>query len=105
MATVPEPIPRPKTWRHAKLLSEHAFDKLRILDCTFGEFDAALARAEIIEEHELGPGQLKELVLVTEWKRPLHVVVILDEVRQEERLVTVYEPDPALWSPDYRKRR
>jgi hypothetical protein len=48
---------------------------------------------------------LKELLLVVEWKRPLHVVVLVDELRREERVVTVYEPDPGLWSSDYRRRR
>jgi hypothetical protein len=45
------------------------------------------------------PGHLKELVLVIDWKRPLHVVIIVDGVRGEERIVTVYEPDPERWSP------
>jgi hypothetical protein len=73
--------------------------------CTFAEFDALLDSAEVIEEHELQPGELKELVLVVDWRRPLHVVVVIDEIRQEERVVTVYEPDPSRWSSDYRRRR
>jgi hypothetical protein len=48
---------------------------------------------------------VKELLVALDWKRPLHVVVVLDEQRQEERLVTVYEPEPDRWSPDYRRRR
>ena len=102
---VDEPAPRPKVWRHPRLLSEHAFDKLRLLDCTFGEFDAALAAAEVIEERQLGPAELKELVLVIDWVRPLHVVVVVDDEHEEERVVTVYEPDPDQWSSDYRRRR
>jgi hypothetical protein len=50
-------------------------------------------------------GQLKELVLAIDWRRPLHVVVIVDENRGEERIVTVYEPDPERWRQDVRKRR
>jgi hypothetical protein len=102
---VDEPLPRPKVWQHPRLLSEHAFDKLRLLDCTFAEFDAALADAEVIEERQLGPAELKELVLVVDWKRPLHVVVIVDDEHEEERVLTVYEPDPDQWSSDYRRRR
>lgn len=60
---------------------------------------------EVIEEHAAEPSRLKELVLVIEWKSPLHVVVIVDTVREEERIVTVYEPDPDRWSHDYRRRR
>jgi hypothetical protein len=103
---VAEELPRPKVWRYPKLLSEHAFDKLRLLDCTFAEFELAIEHAEIIEERPVDDaGSRKELVLVVDWTRPLHLVVVVDERRREERLVTVYEPDPDLWSPDYRGRR
>ena len=68
-------------------MSEHAFDKLRLLDCTFAEFDAALAAAEVIEERQLGPAELKELVLVIDWVRPLHVVVVVDDEHEEERRI------------------
>jgi len=102
---VSKPLPRPKIWRHPRLLSEHAFDKLRLLDCTFAEFDAALATAEVIEEHELEAGVLKELILAVEWVRPLHVVVVVDDTRGEERILTVYEPDPQRWTSGYRRRR
>lgn len=54
----------------------------------------------------LGPcAEVKELVLTTEWTRPLHVVVVVDEPRQEERIVTVYEPDDDLWTDGHRGRR
>lgn len=91
-------------WQFPKLLSEHAFDKLRELDCTFAEFGAAIDRAEVIEERVLDDA-LKELLLALDWSRPLHVVVVVDDRHREERIVTVYEPDPDLWSPDYRWRR
>ena len=100
-----EPVPRPKVWRHPRLLSEHAFDKLRLLDCTFAEFDAALAAAEVIEERQLGPAELKELVLVIGWVRPLHVVVVVDDEHEEERVVTRVRAGPDQWSSDYRRRR
>jgi histidinol-phosphate/aromatic aminotransferase/cobyric acid decarboxylase-like protein len=98
-------LPRAKVWQHPRLLAEHAFDKLRMLDCTFAEFDAAIEHAEVIEEHDLGDESLKELVLAVDWSRPLHVVVIVDERRREERIVTIYEPDSNRWTSGYRRRR
>lgn len=98
-------VPRPKVWRFERLITEHAFDKLRHIDCGFAEFAAALEAAEVIEEHVLVDDQLKELVLVIEWARPLHVVVVVDARHQEERIVTVYEPDPDSWDAEYRRRR
>ena len=48
---------------------------------------------------------VKELVLLIEWARPLHVVVTVDEIRSEERILTVYEPDADRWDHHYRRRR
>lgn len=96
--------PRPKAWQGRRLVSEHAFDKLRLIDCLFSEFSAACEAAEVIEETVVSDG-LKEVVLTLAWRRPLHVVVIVDEVHQEDRVVTVYEPEPARWSTDFRRRR
>jgi len=85
---------RRKVWEFPKWISEHAFDKLRLIDCTFGEFERALES-----------GVLKELLLLVDWKRPLHVVVVVDAPNREERIVTVYEPHGNRWSSDYRERR
>ncbi len=99
-------LPRPKVWRYPNVVSEHAFDKLQLLDCTFGESEAAIVDAEVIEDRALDDeGSLKELLLSVAWRQPLHVVVVVDERRREERIVTVYGPDPNLWSTDYRRRR
>lgn len=98
-------LPRPKIWLYPLVLSEHTFDKLRLLDCTFSEFELALASAIIIEERAISSTQLKELVLTVAWVRPLHVIVVVDDDRREERIVTVYEPTPRRWSKDYRRRR
>lgn len=37
--------------------------------------------------------------------RPLHVVVADDTAADLSVVVTVYEPDPALWQPGLRRRR
>lgn len=107
MATDPSGnrVPRRKVWRYERLITEHAFDKLRIIDCGFAEFTAALESSDVIEEHVLADDQLKEVVLVIDWIRPLHVVVVVDDRHEEERIVTLYEPDPARWDDEYRWRR
>lgn len=98
-------LPRPKVWRHERLITEHAFDKLRSINCGFAEFAAVIETAEVIEEHALVDDALKELVLVVDWARPLHVVVVVDDRREEERIITVYEPDFDRWDSEYRRRR
>ncbi len=76
-----------------------------LIDCGFAEFTAALENAKVIEKHQIADAQVKEAVLALDWVRPLHVVVVVDDIRQEERIVTVYEPDDELWSDEYRTRR
>lgn len=98
-------MPRRKVLTLPMVLTEHVFDKVRSIDMTLAEFEELLGDGEVIEEQETAPGQLKELVLMIDWKRPLHVVIIVDQARGEERIVTVYEPDPERWSHDYRRRR
>lgn len=98
-------LPRHKEWRFRRILTDHLFDKLWVLDISLGEFRAGLdADAEVIEEARVDESQLKELILYLDWARPLHVVVVVDEAHEEERLVTVYEPSPDRWSDDYRTR-
>ena len=53
--------PRPKAWQARRLVSEHAFDKLRLIDCLFREFSAGCESDEVIEENVVSDG-LKELV-------------------------------------------
>lgn len=96
---------RHRVRRFPALVTDHVFDKVRSIDMTLAEFEHLLDTGEVIEEHRLESSQIKELVLVIAWTRPLHVVVIVDENRAEERIVTVYEPDPGRWSPDFSRRR
>ncbi len=96
---------RNKVFQHPILLTDHVFDKLRAIDLGLSEFEQLLGTGEVIEEVQLAGEQLKELVLVIEWSRPLHIVVVVDDARGEERIVTIYEPDPERWDSDFRRRR
>ena len=99
------PASRPKQWVYPCVLTEHVFDKVRSLDMNLAEFEAVLTgTGEVIEESLLADG-LKEVVLLIDWRQPLHVVVVVDDEHREERVVTVYEPAPDRWSDDYRRRR
>lgn len=86
------------------VLTDHVFDKVRSIDLTLAEFEVLLDGGEVIEETPIEEG-VKDLVLILGWSRPLHVVVVVDDIREEERIVTLYEPDQERWSPDFRVRR
>ena len=83
-----------------RVLTEHVFDKVRVLDMTLAEFERLLDSGEVVEETRLGPLDHKQVVLVLDWRCPLHVVVVVDDVRGEERIITVYEPDRVRWLAD-----
>lgn len=86
------------------VLTDHVFDKVRSIDMTLAEFEILLDEGEVIEVTPITVG-VKELVLILGWARPLHVVVGVDDIRGEERIVTVYEPDKDRWSSDFKVRR
>lgn len=99
-------VSRPYERRYRYLYRQHVFDKLRSLDIVLTEFQQLLGLGEIIAEAASArPAQLKEIVLLVEWLHPLHVVIVVDIARREERLVTVYEPDASRWTADFRRRR
>jgi hypothetical protein len=102
-------VSRPYAKRFGYKYRRHVFDKLRALDLVLAEFQQLLGEGEVIAEAEAegddGSVELREVVLLVEWLRPLHVVIVVDSAREEERLVTVYEPDPSIWTADSRRRR
>ena len=68
---VDEPVPRPKVGRHPRLVSEHAFDKLRLLDCTFAAFDAGLSTDD--------PASLMDRFLQAMGRSPHPLYLFIDE--------------------------
>ncbi len=100
-----QPVSRAYERRYRYLYRKHVFDKLRALDLALAEFQQALGEGEVIAEAAEGPLETKELVLLLTGPFPLHVVIAVDDARREERLITVYEPDPAVWTADLRRRR
>ena len=86
------------------VLTDHVFDKVRSTDMALAEFEALLDDGEVIEQTAISVG-VKELVLIVDWTRPLHTVIVVDDIRREERIVTVYEPDANRWSYDFKVRK
>lgn len=70
-----------------------------------GEIVQALEAGTIIENYPDDSPYPSVLVLgFTEAKRPLHIVCAVDSGEEMCIIVTVYEPDPALWI-DFTRRR
>ena len=98
------PVSRPYVKRFRCVYRQHLFDKLHELDLPLVEFQQLLGRGEVIAEAPAA-AEIKEIVLIVDWVRPLDLVVAVDEQRGEQRLVTVYEPRPSEWTTGFRGRK
>jgi len=77
--------------------SQHAVDQTIIRHISVQELREAIAAGEIIEvypEDKYGPSCL--IFGMTSVGRPVHVQCS-DPSRPRVKIITVYEPDPALW--------
>ena len=90
-------------FRH--LVREHVYDKCWLLDITWAEVERLLDGGEVVEQHLLGDGDVKEIRLLLEWVRPLHVVYVVSERLRLVVYRTLYEPDTEHWHPGFRERR
>jgi len=63
-----------------------------------------LVNGETIEDYPDDIPYPSCLILGWRGRRPLHVVAAYNVDDEEIIVITVYDPDPALWSEDYRRR-
>ena len=68
------------------------------------EVQAVLGSGETITDYPGDTPYPSRLVLGWAGRRPLHVVAAYNAVDDETIVVTVYEPDPAEWNPDFRRK-
>ena len=69
------------------------------------EVRAIVERGEVIDERPEDMPYPSRLLLGSAHGRALHVVVADDVGAATIVVVTVYEPDPALWRAGFRRRR
>jgi hypothetical protein len=65
----------------------------------------ALDTGDVIESYPDDEPYPSRLVLGWSQERPLHVVAAYHAADDEMIIITVYEPDPALWDETFRRRR
>ena len=64
-----------------------------------------LGTGEVIESYPDDEPYPSRLVLGWIRQRPLHIVAAYHAAEDETIVITVYEPDPALWDETFRRRR
>lgn len=81
----------------------HAVQRLFERRITQADVQGALSAGRVIEDYPTDYPLPSRLWLGYAGKRPLHVVYA-DTIQGERIIITVYEPDPAQWSPDFTTR-
>lgn len=69
------------------------------------EVRRVLGTGEVIEQYPGDTPYPSRLMLGWNNGRPLHVVAADNPAARETIVITVYEPDPAKWHPDWKTRR
>ena len=64
-----------------------------------------IARGETIEDYPDDTPYPSRLVLGWDGPRPIHVVVADNADDDENIVITAYEPDPAEWESDFKRRK
>lgn len=87
------------------IFTGHAIRQMFSRQITAQDVRDALSSGEVIVEYPQDRPYPSRLVLGYASGRPLHIVVAEDQVGAQLVVITVYEPDAALWQEDYRTRR
>lgn len=87
------------------IFRDHATRRLMQRGIRARDIRFILERAEVIEEYPTDTPYPSQLLLGWVRGKPLHVVVAEDSSLPFIYVITVYEPDPDQWEPDFKHRR
>ncbi len=82
----------------------HAIQRMAQRQISVASVRQVLATGEVIEDYPSDTPYPSQLMLGWSGGTPLHIVVADNVSAQETIIITVYEPDPQKWSPDFRRR-
>ena len=83
----------------------HAVARMFERGITEGDVHRALSEGQEIATYPEDQPYPSRLLLGWQGDRPLHVVCAYNPQDDETIVITVYEPDPALWIDGFRRRR
>lgn len=83
----------------------HAVRRMFERRITEHDVRAAMANGETIEDYPNDTPYPSRLMLAWSGPRPLHVVAADIPEANTTVIITVYEPDPDLWEPGFRRRQ
>ncbi|HEV2385643.1 MAG TPA: DUF4258 domain-containing protein [Candidatus Acidoferrales bacterium] len=83
----------------------HALQRMFERNITVEDVEALIEGGEVVERYPADAPYPSRLVLGWRRKRPLHVVVAENTEDDQWIVVTAYEPDPAQWDADFKRRK
>ena len=83
----------------------HAIQRMYQRDIGESVVRNVIATGETIEDYPNDTPYPSRLVLGWDGPRPIHVVVADNAAADENIVITAYEPDPAEWEADFKRRR
>lgn len=83
----------------------HAVQKMFERGISRDDVREVILHGEVIREYHDDQPYPSRLILGWKGSRPLHVVAADNESLNETIIITVYEPDPALWEADFRTKK
>lgn len=87
-------------------LKRHSLLRMFQRSITVDEVKEALQNCEEIEEYPTDRPLPSSLVLgYTLQKRPLHLVIALEQKEKLVWVITTYEPDPTVWKTGFTERK
>lgn len=87
------------TYRH------HAAKRMAEYGVTAPEVEDVVRSGEVIELYTNARPYPSRLILDYSGRRPLQVVASTSPDGEETFVITVYEPSPDVWEPDWKTRR
>ena len=91
-------------WRMNIIYRTHALVRMFQRRIRVEDVRGVLVNGETIEDYPDDVPYPSRLILGWRGGRPLHVVAAYNDADGETIVITVYDPDSALWSEDYRRR-
>jgi hypothetical protein len=83
----------------------HAIQRMFEREINPEDVRSVVESGETIQEYPDDTPYPSRLVLGWKLQRPIHVVVADNEADNEKIIVTVYQPDPAQWTDDFKRRK
>jgi len=83
----------------------HAVQRMFERNISREDVRAVLATGEVIRGYPDDTPYPSYLILGWRGERPLHVVAADNHAARETIIITVYQPDPDQWEPDFRSKK